>query len=51
MHIDGGIRTIVGVLVPLQVRRGDACWRCGVPFALTDNEDLRRCAELAREAS
>lgn len=28
-----------------------SCWRCGVPFARTTDEALRRCAELARAAS
>lgn len=27
------------------------CWRCGVPFAWTTDEDLKRCTELARSAA
>jgi hypothetical protein len=27
------------------------CWRCGIPFAWTDEAALRRCMDLARAAS
>jgi len=27
------------------------CWRCGQPFASTNEDALRHCAELARDAA
>ena len=29
---------------------GRVCWRCGTPFAWTDEQALARCTELARAA-
>jgi hypothetical protein len=46
--------SVHGRVVNLPLRRPgrpDVCWRCGVPFALTTDAVLRRCAELAAGAS
>ncbi|MGH3218975.1 MAG: hypothetical protein ACRDPY_09755 [Streptosporangiaceae bacterium] len=37
----------VGDQVLHHVGDQDVCWRCGVPFAWTDEDALRRCAQLA----
>lgn len=47
----GDKNNIAAARIPAPRREAGACWRCGVPFAWTTDEVLRRCAELAREAS
>jgi hypothetical protein len=37
--------------VVTSISDGPVCWRCGTPFAWTDEQTLARCTELARAAA
>jgi hypothetical protein len=39
-----------GTSVPPGADGERTCWRCGTPFASTTEDDLRRCAGLAKAA-
>lgn len=47
----GDKNNIAAAHIPAPRREAGVCWRCGASFALTTDDVLRRCAELAREAS